>query len=209
MPEDSGAENGAAEGEAPVDPVSVDVGSIVRRTVASLYSHLVTRQTGRAVRLAIEGQVLDAGDRTLSLVDLSEVRILDFSCADEVVAKLLLRFSEGEAGPDTFFVFRGIQEVHRGPIDAVLERQSLLAVGETERGGFELLGTATEAERRVWGVLESVGRIPRPDVTRHLPRAPEREILERLVDRRVALEVEETREFRALSTLVPPGTVAG
>ncbi|MFP3948767.1 MAG: hypothetical protein ACLFWG_08550 [Longimicrobiales bacterium] len=192
-----------------VDPVSVDVGSIVRRTVASPYSHLITRQTGRAVRLAIEGQVLDAGDRTLSLVDLSEVRVLDFSCADEVVAKLLLRSSDRASGPDTYFVFRGIQEVHREPIDAVLERQSLLAVAETEAGRFELLGTASEEERRVWGVLEAVGRIPENEVERHLPRPPEREILRGLVRRRVALELEEPREYRALSTLIPPPAVPG
>lgn len=188
----------------PVDPVSVDVGSIVRRTVASLYSHLVTRQTGRAVRLAIEGQVVEAGDRTLSLVDLSEVRVLDFSCADEVVAKLLLRFSRRDESPDTFFVFRGIRDIHRGPIDAVLERQSLLAVGETARERYELLGTATDEERRVWRVVESVGRLRGEDLRRRLPRAPDREILESLARRKVVLALEETGEYRALSSLVPP-----
>ncbi|MDX1566689.1 MAG: hypothetical protein R3223_02745 [Longimicrobiales bacterium] len=192
-----------------VDPVAVDVGSIVRRTITSLYSHLVTRQTGRAVRLAIEGQVLDAGDRTLSLVDLSEVRVLDFSCADEVVAKLLLRFSERETGPETFFVFRGIQEVHREPIAAVLERQSLLTVGETRAGRFELLGTATDEERRVWGLLESVGSIPEKEVERHLPRTPEREILRDLARQRVVFERDEPREYRALSTLIPPHPMVG
>ena len=35
-----------------VDPVSIDVGHLVRRNVASLYSSLVTRPTGQAVRLA-------------------------------------------------------------------------------------------------------------------------------------------------------------
>lgn len=186
-----------------VDPVSVDVGSIVRRTVASLYSHLITRQTGRAVRLAIEGQVAEAGDRILSLVDLSEVRVLDFSCADEVVAKLLLRFSGRERVPDAFFVFRGIEEIHRGPIDAVLERQSLVAVGETGEGDFQLLGTATDEERRVWNIIESAGRLQGEEVARRLPGTPEREILRSLARRRVVLEVEEAREYRALSSLVP------
>lgn len=201
---DQPREPGRPDASSLMDPVSVDVGSIVRRTVASLYSHLVTRQTGRAVRLAIEGQMVEAGDRILSLVDLSEVRVLDFSCADEVVAKLLLRFSQPEEGPDTFFVFRGIREIHREPIEAVLERQSLLAVGETGGGRYELLGTATDEERRVWRLVESAGRIRGEEMDRRLSGPPDRRILESLVRRRVILELEEAGEFRALSTLVPP-----
>ncbi|HCR04782.1 MAG TPA: hypothetical protein DIU18_06310, partial [Gemmatimonadetes bacterium] len=75
-------------GELSLPPIQIDVGSLVQRSVATLYSHLVTRPTGRAVRLAIESLLADAGDIALSLIDLSEVNVLDFSCADEAVAKL-------------------------------------------------------------------------------------------------------------------------
>jgi hypothetical protein len=63
-------------------PIQIDVGSLVQRSVATLYSHLVTRPTGRAVRQAIESLLADAGDTAFSLIDLSEVTVLDFSCAD-------------------------------------------------------------------------------------------------------------------------------
>ena len=77
--------------EAGVEAISIDVGRVLRSSVESLYSHLVTRPTGRAVRLAIEEEVT-AGSRTaLSLIDLSDVTVMDFSCADELVAKLLMR----------------------------------------------------------------------------------------------------------------------
>ena len=113
--------------ELPLDPIAIDVGSLVKRTVTSLYSHLVTRPTGRAVRMAIENQLAGVGERSLSMIDLSEVTILDFSCADEVVAKLLQRYLEADAH-EAFFVFCGVHEPHRDQIQVVLERQNLAAV---------------------------------------------------------------------------------
>ena len=184
--------------ELPLDPIAIDVGSLVQRTVASLYSHLVTRQTGRAVRLAIETQLAEAGERSLSLIDLSEVSILDFSCADEVVAKLLLRYQEAEHPAEAFFVFRGVHEPHRDQVEVVLLRQSLVAVAETRQGKYELLGTHTEEEASAWNTLEAKGLIARED----LDDAGEREALDRLVDRRVAFRSPITGRYHALSRLV-------
>ena len=39
----------------------IDVSSVLRGTVCDLYSNLVTRPTGAAVRTAIERQVVDIG----------------------------------------------------------------------------------------------------------------------------------------------------
>lgn len=189
-------------GESFLDPVPIDVGGIVRRTVASLYSHLVTRPTGRAVRLAIESQVSGTGARTLSLVDLSQVRILDFSCADEVVAKLLVRFMERGPPPEAFFVFRGVGEAHRAPIETVLDRRSLAAVAETGAGRFELVGTATDRERQIWGEVEKAGTLTGDQVGELFGRDG-RNVLSGLVGRGLILGLPDRGEFRALSTLVP------
>ena len=102
----------------PLDPVAIDVGHLLQRTVTSLYAHLVTRPTGRAVRLAIETQLEGMGERSLSLIDLSEVSVLDFSCADEVVAKLVGHYATAEHR-EAFFVFRGVHEPHRDQIEVV------------------------------------------------------------------------------------------
>ena len=93
-------------------PVTIDVGVLVSKTVTSLHSHLVTRPTGRAVRLAIEAQMAGSGAQSLSVIDLSDVTILDFSCADEVIAKLLQGYLEPDS-PEAFFMFRGVGESHR------------------------------------------------------------------------------------------------
>ncbi|RMH14325.1 MAG: hypothetical protein D6701_11410, partial [Gemmatimonadetes bacterium] len=182
--------------------VPIDVGGVLRTTVASLYSHLVTRPTGRAVRGAIERTLAESGATALSVVDLSEVTVLDFSCADEVVAKLLLRFLGEDRPGEAFFVFRGVGEVHRHPIEEVLERHALRAVVEGPDGAFELLGPAGEAERFAWEVLERRGRIEASEAARVLPDPAHREALAELARARVVYRGGREGPFLALSRLI-------
>ena len=187
--------------DVPPDPIAIDVGSLVQKTVTSLYSHLVTRPTGRAVRMAIETQLSGAGQQSLSLIDLSEVTILDYSCADEVVAKLLQRYLH-ERAHEAFFVFCGVYEPHRDQIQVVLERQSLVAVGETEAGSFELLGAPEPIEASSWLVLEQHGLVTAEDLTDLYPDEDTRHALDRLVERRVAFRSPVSGRYHALSRLV-------
>jgi hypothetical protein len=185
----------------PLDPIAIDVGDLVQRTVASLYSHLVTRQTGRAVRMAIETQLSEMGERSLSLIDLSEVTVLDFSCADEVVAKLLQRYA-GDPHTQAFFVFRGVHEPHRDQIEVVLRRQGLAAVAETSPGHFDALGELTDEQFAVWTVLEGRGLLAREEVPELFPRPELRDALDELVSRRLAFASPITGRYHALSRLV-------
>jgi anti-anti-sigma regulatory factor len=189
--------------EAAVEPISINVGSVLRTSVESLYSHLVTRPTGRAVRLAIEKKVAGTSRTALSVIDLSEVSVMDFSCADEIVAKLLMRFLQEDRPVDVLFVFQGVRTSLQEPIQTVLERQELLAVARDSEGRFELMGTRTEEQDYVWTVLEGRGRIVAAEVAELFPGAHHREALEELVRRRVAFARPDGRAYHALSNLVP------
>ena len=105
----------------------IDISSVLRQTLAcDLYSNLVTRKTGAAVRGQIE-RLLDVGPTTghaLTVIDFSQVSMIDFSCADEVVAKLLLRYADEEAN-EVYFLFRGVTDDHWDAIEAVLDRHGL------------------------------------------------------------------------------------
>ncbi len=188
--------------EAGVEAISIDVGRVLRSSVESLYSHLVTRPTGRAVRLAIEEEVTGGSRTALSLIDLSDVTVMDFSCADEIVAKLLMRFLEEDRPVDAFFVFRGVRQSLHGPIQTVLERRGLLAVAQGSDGCCTLMGTRTEEEEYVWTVLEDRGRIVAAEVSEVFPGSHHREALEELVLRRVAFAPPGDRIYHALSNLV-------
>ena len=124
----------------------IDISSVLRQTLAcDLYSNLVTRGTGRAVRELIEQLLSESRDRALTVIDFSQVSMMDFSCADEVIAKLLIRYVSDEAPRDMYFIFRGVTEDHRDAIDAVLERHGLaLAIEAADR--IELMGVLTDAD---------------------------------------------------------------
>lgn len=136
--------------------------AVQRRSVTSLFSNLVTRPTGRAIRSGVESQIAEmdgpASSACLSILDFSQVRVLDYSCADEIVAKLLLRFGGDERPAEAFFVVLGVQEHHEEAIEAVLERHSLLLVARDDEGTVKLLGAADPAQRTVWQALTRRGR---------------------------------------------------
>jgi hypothetical protein len=132
----------------------IDLGTVLRQTLsANLYSNLVTRPTGAAVRLQIE-LLLRSSQRSLTVIDFSHVSMIDFSCADEVIAKLLLSYG---AEREAYFVFRGMTDDHWDAIETVLERHGLALVVERD-DGIELVGVLDERERRAWEAIKRRGR---------------------------------------------------
>jgi len=76
---------------------------------------------------------MDAGQRALTVIDFSHVSMIDLSCADEVVAKLLMRYADETRPQDAYFLFRGVTEHHSDAIEAVLERHGLaLAIEQAD-----------------------------------------------------------------------------
>jgi hypothetical protein len=133
----------------------IDVSTVLRGAVATLYSNLVTRPTGAAVRSAIERQVVEFGQPVVTTIDFSQVTLLDFSCADEIVAKLLLRYHDAD-GPAGYLLFRGIHAEHLDPVEAVLERHDLALVAWHD-GQPELYGCVSADERLLWELLRDEG----------------------------------------------------
>lgn len=187
-----------------VIPFSFDLSSLVRRSVASLYSHLVTRPTGRALRLGIESQIGEIGSVCLSVLDFTQVVVLDYSCADEAVAKLIQRYQAADRPADAYFVARGLGEQHRDPIDEVLNRHHLALVAEVE-GAFVLLGNATDLERSAWQVLQHLRLGGVQEITHEMQmhEAAVAEALEHLAHRRVVLRRDVPVAYFSLTTLIP------
>ena len=151
----------------------IDLSTVLRRTVCDLYSDLVTRPTGAAVRSGIEQLLSEMRDPTLTVIDFTHVGLLDFSCADEIVAKLLLRYGVEGAPREAYFLFRGVSESHLDAIEAVLQRHGLALVAQVSDGALTLVGTVDEPERRAWDALRRLGRTDSSDVAREVGLGPE------------------------------------
>jgi hypothetical protein len=135
----------------------IDVSHVLRQTLAcDLYSNLVTRSTGAAVRGQIEALLSAVSNRALTVIDFSQVSMIDFSCADEVVAKLLMRYTSTDSPSDAYFIFRGVTEDHCDAIEAVLERHDL-ALAVQEGGEVRIMGVLSEDERLAWNATYHLG----------------------------------------------------
>lgn len=180
----------------------VDLNSVLRQTLAcDLYSNLVTRPTGAAVRGQIEEMLEDSGPRALTVIDFSHVSMIDLSCADEVVAKLLLRYGADDSPQEAYFLFRGVTEHHHDAIEAVLERHELVAALE-EDDGVRLIGTLSDDERHAWDAACSLGEsgagADEVAVRMGCGERAAAEVLETLCRRRVMMRVDD--RFVAVGT---------
>ena len=136
----------------------IDVSSVLKRSVCDLYSNLVTRPTGAAVRIGIEHHLDEIGDKALAVLDFSHVGLLDFSCADEIVAKLLMQYvSLDIPRREVYFVFYGMKESHLDAIEAVLERHGLALITQLADGAPELIGIVEDEQRRAWEKICEMG----------------------------------------------------
>jgi len=186
-----------------VVPVAFNLSTLVPRSVASLYSHLVTRPTGQALRLGIESQIGELGAFCVSVLDFSQVVVLDYSCADEVIAKLIQRYQRDDRPTDAYFVARGLADEHRDPIEEVLTRHQLALVAEID-GAFALIGHASPFERSVWSVVQRMSSAEPCDVATVTTSSESQstEALDILVERRAMLRPASSRRYYSLTALL-------
>src|SRR2546422_592160 len=127
----------------------IDVHAVLRESVSAMYADLVTRPTGRVVRERIERAIAPAdgrGDVTIARMDFTGVGCIDYSCADEIVAKLL-------RGRPAVLVLSGLADGHREAIDSVLTGHGLAALLERRDGTLQALGAPEAAAPPGRGVV--------------------------------------------------------
>ena len=103
-------------------------------------SNLVTRETGRMIRESIEARLEREPEGTVVALDFSHVGIIDFSCADEVIGKLVARLQGMEYG-DKYIILHGLTSTHEENIAVALERKKLAVLVSRPDGDWRLLGT--------------------------------------------------------------------
>jgi hypothetical protein len=126
----------------------IDVHAVLQESVSGVYTDLVTRPTGRVVRECIERAMATASaEVAVARIDFTRVGCIDYSCADEIVAKLL------QSRPRVL-VLMGISDGHREAIEPVLAGHRLAVLIERPDGTLEAVG-APDAAAALLGELVS------------------------------------------------------
>lgn len=113
-----------------------------RETLGVDATHLVTRETGRAVRAVLAREILALPPGSVMTLNFNGVGIIDYSCADECLAKLVSRLIAGEYG-EKYLLLTGLGESQRENIDVALARKRLPALLVCDDGSWDCLGTIT------------------------------------------------------------------
>jgi hypothetical protein len=142
---------------------TIRIGHLLREAVSAPYRDLVTRPTGVAVRTRIEATLADSNCLT-ALLDFSDIELVDLSCADEVVAKLLLTVRTAY-----FVVLQGLREDHHEAIDHVLTHHRL-AVAAVPPGcrGPRVLGWVQADAREAFACISERGPLDAGGLARWL-----------------------------------------
>jgi hypothetical protein len=157
--------------------------------VCDLYSNLVTRPTGAAVRREIEIVLLGLDTPSLTVIDFSQVGLLDFSCADEVVGKLLDGVRRQVIVTDAYVLVRGVRDDHLEAIEAVMQRYDMAVIVEGEDSEWRVVGPLDDGMRRTLDLVHQCGRAVPSDLAAAMEEAPAAvsESLAGLLERRLVM----------------------
>ncbi len=121
-------------------------------------SDLVTRRSGQVIRERIERDISKEKDGEVIALDFSKIGVIDYSCADEIVAKLISRLLSSEYG-NKYIILTGLNENQRENIEVALERKDLAIMIEMRDGIKLLLGSLNNYLKETLDVILKKGKI--------------------------------------------------
>lgn len=127
-------------------------------------SDLVTRPSGQVIRGRIEKKIEAEKNGEVIALDFSEIGIIDYSCADEIVAKLISRLWGNEYG-DRYIILTGLNENQKENIEVALERKDLAVIARLKDGKEILLGNLNNYLRETLEVVITKDRIRTKDLS--------------------------------------------
>jgi hypothetical protein len=112
---------------------------IFRRAVEAPELHMVTRDTGRRVRAEAARVIGGLEEGGLLTLDFDGVGIIDYSCADEFLAKLLTRLIAGEYG-EKYVCLSNLNASQEENIAVALEKKRLSTLLANPDSTWKCLG---------------------------------------------------------------------
>jgi hypothetical protein len=119
--------------------ITYDLYKLLKDELGNGSKDLVTRPSGQAIRERIERGIEKEPDGSVIALDFSKIGVIDYSCADEIVTKLVSRLLSGEYG-DKYLLLSGLNENQKENIEVAIERKDLAMVAELKSNGRIVLG---------------------------------------------------------------------
>lgn len=141
-----------------------DIYRILKEELKNGSSDLVTRPSGQAIRERIERDIEREEDGTVVALDFSRIGIIDYSCADEVVAKLVSRLLGNEYG-DKYLILTGLNDNQKENIEVALERKDLPVMAQMRNGKRVLIGNLNNYLKETLSIIEERNNITARDLS--------------------------------------------
>jgi hypothetical protein len=119
--------------------ISYDLYKLLKDELGNGSKDLVTRQSGEKIRRRIERDIEKEPTGSVIALDFSKIGVIDYSCADEIIAKLVSRLLSGEYG-DRYLLLFGLNENQKENIEVAVERKGLAVMAEMQDGSRAVLG---------------------------------------------------------------------
>jgi hypothetical protein len=116
-----------------------DLYKFIKEELGNGSKDLVTRPSGQAIRERIERDMEQEPAGAVIGLDFSKIGIIDYSCADEIAAKLISRLLSNEYG-DKYLLLIGLNDNQKENIEVALERKDLAVMAEMKDGKRVVLG---------------------------------------------------------------------
>lgn len=140
---------------------------ILKEELKNGSSDLVTRPSGQVIRDRIERDIAKEDNGAVIALDFSKIGVIDYSCADEIVTKLISRLLSGEYG-DKYIFLAGLNENQEENIEVALERKGLAAMAKKRNGEKVLLGNLNNYLKETLNLILKKGKITAKELSRDM-----------------------------------------
>jgi hypothetical protein len=138
--------------------ITYNLYKVLKEELKNGSSDLVTRQSGQVIRNRIEKDIGKEKNGEVVALDFSKIGIIDYSCADEVIAKLISRLLSNEYG-DRYIILTGLNENQKENIEVALERKELAVIANMRDGKQVLLGSLNNYLKETLNLILKRGKI--------------------------------------------------
>jgi len=120
--------------------------------------HLYDRDLGQQLRQEIEHIISSSRKKAVFYLDFKGIDSIDFSCADELIGKLISRLLTNEYG-DIFFVLKNLNDNQLENIQVALDRRKVACLRCGTNSECQLLGYTKNYLTEMLEIISQKGKI--------------------------------------------------